>query len=86
LTTIDKRAESEAETLVSQLQSLIKIPSVSAKNQSLQECAILVSTMMTNAGIKAELLYLNEGKGDKSHPAPPLVFGQINSKSNLIKK
>ena len=82
MTTVDKQIESETDNLVSQLQSLIKIPSVSAKNQSLQECAILVSTIMNNAGIKAELLHLGEEKGDKSHQAPPIVFGQINSKFN----
>ena len=86
MTTVDKQIESETDNLVSQLQSLIKIPSVSAKNQSLQECAILVSTIMNNAGIKAELLHLGEEKDDKSHQAPPIVFGQINSKSNPSSK
>jgi acetylornithine deacetylase/succinyl-diaminopimelate desuccinylase-like protein len=41
---------------------------------------------MNNAGIKAELLHLGEEKGDKSHQAPPIVFGQINSKSNPSSK
>lgn len=86
MTAVDKQIESETDNLVSQLQSLIKIPSVSAKNQSLQECAILVSTIMNNAGIKAELLHLGEEKGDKSQQAPPIVFGQINSKSNPTSK
>jgi acetylornithine deacetylase/succinyl-diaminopimelate desuccinylase-like protein len=43
----------------------------------------LVSTIMNGAGIKAELLYLTEEeKTDKTRPVPPIVFGQINSKSN----
>ena len=84
---IDKRVETELDNLVSQLQSLIKIPSVSAKNQSLDECAILVSTILNNAGIKSELLYLNdEGKTDKKKSVPPIVFGQLNSKSNPSRK
>jgi acetylornithine deacetylase/succinyl-diaminopimelate desuccinylase-like protein len=83
LSTIDKRIETELDNLISQLQGLIKIPSVSAKNQSLDECAILVSTILNNAGIKSELLYLNEeGKTDKKKSVPPIVFGQLNSKSN----
>lgn len=75
--------ESELDNLISQLQSLIRIPSVSAKNQSLDECAILVSTILNSAGIKSELLYLKEGgKPDKKVSVPPIVFGQLNSKSN----
>ncbi len=80
---IDKMVESELDNLISQLQSLIRIPSVSAKNQSLDECAILVSTILNSAGIKSELLYLKEGgKPDKKVSVPPIVFGQLNSKSN----
>jgi acetylornithine deacetylase/succinyl-diaminopimelate desuccinylase-like protein len=82
LTAIGKRVESELDSLVSQLQGLIKIPSVSAKNQSLDECAILVSTIMNNAGIKSELLYLNEEQKTDKKSVPPIVFGQLNSKSN----
>lgn len=82
MTSIEKRIEADTDNVVSQLQTLIKIPSVSAKNQSLEECAILVSSIMNNAGIKAELLYLNNDKSTKSRPVPPIVFGQINSKSN----
>jgi acetylornithine deacetylase/succinyl-diaminopimelate desuccinylase-like protein len=83
LAAIDKMVETELDNLISQLQGLIRIPSVSAKNQSLDECAILVSTILNSAGIKSELLYLNDGgKTDKKMPVPPIVFGQINSKSN----
>jgi acetylornithine deacetylase/succinyl-diaminopimelate desuccinylase-like protein len=83
LAAIDKLVESELDNLISQLQSLIRIPSVSAKNQSLDECAILVSTILNSAGIKSELLYLNEGgKSDNKISVPPIVFGQLNSKSN----
>jgi acetylornithine deacetylase/succinyl-diaminopimelate desuccinylase-like protein len=83
LAAIDKLVESELDSFISQLQSLIRIPSVSAKNQSLDECAILVSTILNSAGIKSELLYLNEGgKSDNKISVPPIVFGQLNSKSN----
>ena len=80
MTTINKRVDTDVEYLVSHLQELIRIPSVSAKNQFLEECAKLVSKIMNDAGIKAELLYLEEDV--KSGKIPPIVFGQVKSRSN----
>ena len=74
MTTINKRVDTDVEYLVSNLQELIRIPSVSAKNQFLEECAKLVSKIMNDAGIKAELLYLEEDV--KSEKIPPIVFGR----------
>ena len=80
MTAISKRVDSDVEYLVSNLQELIRIPSVSAKNQFLEECAKLVSKIMNDAGIWAELLYLEEGV--KSEKIPPIVFGEVKSRSN----
>jgi len=61
--------------IVSDLQLLIRQPSVSAKNEGLEECAKLVCNMMKKSGIKSELLRLKKG-------VPPLVYGEIRSKKN----
>jgi acetylornithine deacetylase/succinyl-diaminopimelate desuccinylase-like protein len=63
-------------TLVSDLQALIRQPSVSAKKVGLVECASLVAGTMKNAGIKSEVLYLDD-KG-----IPPIVYGEVKSRSN----
>ena len=60
--------------LISDLQTLIRQPSVSAKNEGIEKCAQLVSKMLRKSGIKSEILRL---KG-----ASPLVYGEIKSKKN----
>ncbi len=67
--------------LISDLQLLIRQPSVSARSEGLFECANLVANMMTKAGIETEILCINDAKDGKK-PIPPLVYGEINSKSN----
>ena len=66
--------------LISDLQKLIKIPSVSARKQNLEECAKEIVAMMKRIGIDAELIYLEDDKYN-SVP-PPLVYGEVKSKSN----
>ena len=66
--------------LISDLQKLIKIPSVSARKQNLEECAKEIVAMMKRIGIDAELIYLEDDKNN-SVP-PPLVYGEVKSKSN----
>lgn len=65
--------------LISDLQKLIKIPSVSARNQNLEECAKEIVAMMKRIGINAELIYFDD---DQKNSAPPLVYGEVKSKSN----
>ncbi|MER3408394.1 MAG: acetylornithine deacetylase [Nitrososphaera sp.] len=64
--------------LVSDLQTLIRQPSVSAKKVGLVECANLVAATMQKAGIKSEVLYLD----DDDKTVPPIVFGEVRSKAN----
>jgi acetylornithine deacetylase/succinyl-diaminopimelate desuccinylase-like protein len=75
---------SEIDLFVSDLQSLIRQPSVSARKQGLSECANLIAMIMQRAGIKSELLYLDKD-GSKSEnlegAAPPIVYGEVKSKS-----
>ncbi|HJT10778.1 MAG TPA: M20/M25/M40 family metallo-hydrolase [Candidatus Nitrosotalea sp.] len=61
--------------LISDLQKLIRQPSVSAKNLGLEECASLVVKIMKKSGIKAEILRLGKG-------IPPAVYGEVMSKKN----
>jgi len=64
--------------LISDLQTLIRQPSVSAKNEGLEECARLVAKIMRNSGIRSEILYLRKG-------VPPVVYGEVKSKQNTKK-
>ena len=64
--------------LLNDLQTLIKQPSISAKNEGIEECSILVSKMLKKAGVTSEILRLNKN-------AAPLVFGEVKSKSNPSK-
>ena len=45
--------------MISDLKTLINIPSVSAKDQNLVECAEAVSALMNRVGIKSEIIYLD---------------------------
>jgi acetylornithine deacetylase/succinyl-diaminopimelate desuccinylase-like protein len=73
---IDSLVDDEMPGLVSDLQALIRQPSVSAKKQGLVECANLVAETMRKAGISSEVLYLD----DKS--IAPIVFGEVTSRSH----
>ncbi len=61
--------------LVSDLQTLIRQPSVSAKNLGLEECSRLIVKMMKKSGIHAEILYTKKG-------VPPAIYGEVKSKQN----
>jgi acetylornithine deacetylase/succinyl-diaminopimelate desuccinylase-like protein len=76
LSAINALVDSEMGSLVSDLQTLIRQPSVSAKKQGLVECANLVAQIMRKAGINSEVLYLD----DKT--VAPAVYGEVKSKSN----
>lgn len=61
--------------LISDLQRLIRQPSVSAKNLGLEECARLVAQTMKKSGIKSEILRIGKG-------IPPAVYGEVRSRKN----
>lgn len=61
--------------LISELQILIRQPSVSAKNEGIEECAKLVAKIMKKSGIYSEILYLKKG-------IAPVVYGEVRSKKN----
>ena len=82
--------------LISDLQLLIRQPSVSAKNNGVVECSRLVKKIMEKAGIKTELLFPQQKNAiykdnnfntvtaeiDKDHFSPPVVYGEVKSKRN----
>ena len=79
MTLIASRVDSDIETLTSQLQQLIRVPSVSAKKQlTVTKCAELVSKIMSDSGLSSELLKL-DGNSDQ---VSPIVYGEVKSKSN----
>ncbi|MCY4490467.1 MAG: M20/M25/M40 family metallo-hydrolase [Thaumarchaeota archaeon] len=61
--------------VISDLQTLIRQPSISAKNEGIEECAVLVGKILKSSGITSEILRLGKN-------APPIVYGEIISKSN----
>lgn len=79
MTSNDIFLNGEINELASDLQKLIRIPSVSARNQNLEECAKEIAEMMKRIGISSELIYLDS---DEKNTVPPIVYGEIKSKSN----
>ncbi len=73
-----KYVDSHMDELVSDLQTLIRQPSVSAKNEGIEECAKLVQKLLKKAGVKSEILRLKKG-------IAPIVYGEIKSKQNPSK-
>lgn len=69
-----KHIDSHMPRLVSELQTLIQQPSVSAKNEGIEECAQLVKKILEKSGIKSEILRLKN--------VAPLVYGEVKSKKN----
>jgi acetylornithine deacetylase/succinyl-diaminopimelate desuccinylase-like protein len=70
-----KHVDFHMDELVSDLQMLIRQPSVSAKNEGVEECAVLVQKLLKKSGVKSKILRLKKG-------VAPIVFGEIKSKQN----
>jgi acetylornithine deacetylase/succinyl-diaminopimelate desuccinylase-like protein len=85
---IDIAVDSEMNNLVSDLQRLIRQPSVAARKQGITECVSLITSIMNNAGINAEILYLdqnirsNGSVHDGDIIVNPIVYGEVKSKAN----
>ena len=73
--TVTKYVDSHMDGLISDLQMLIRQPSVSAKNEGIEECAKLVQKLLKKSGVKSEILRLKKG-------IAPIVYGEIQSKKN----
>ena len=65
-----KYVDSNINDLISDLQTLIRQPSVSAKNEGIEECAKLVKKLLKKSGLKPEILRLKKG-------VAPIVYGEI---------
>ena len=70
-----KFIDQNKDSLLKDLQTLIHHPSISAKNEGIEECSILVSKILKKSGIKSEILQLGKN-------AAPLVYGEVKSKNN----
>ena len=57
---LDSFINSNMHNVITDLQQLIRQPSVSARHEGLEECAHLVCDIMSRAGITAEVLYLRK--------------------------
>jgi len=73
-----KHVDTHMDDLISDLQTLIRQPSVSAKNEGIEECAKLVQRLLKKSGITSEILWLKKG-------VAPIVYGEIKSKQNPTK-
>ncbi|MFZ8908292.1 MAG: M20/M25/M40 family metallo-hydrolase [Nitrosopumilaceae archaeon] len=73
-----KHVDANMNGLISDLQTLIRQPSVSAKNEGIEECAKLVKKILIKSGISAEILRLKKG-------VAPIVYGEIKSKKQNSK-
>lgn len=67
--------DSHMENLISDLQTLIRQPSVSAKNEGIEECAKLVQKILKKSGISSEILRLKKN-------VAPIVYGEVKSTQN----
>ena len=72
---IFKFIDNNLNELISELQILIRQPSISAKNEGIEECAKLVAKTLKKSGISSEILRLKKG-------VAPLIFGEVKSKQN----
>jgi len=72
---IFKFVDNNLNELISELQTLIRQPSVSAKNEGIEECAKLVSKIFKKSGINSEILRIKKG-------VAPVVFAEVKSKKN----
>ena len=72
-----KHIDAHMNNLISDLQTLIRQPSVSAKNEGIEECAQLVKKILEKSGIKSEILRLKN--------VAPIVYGEVKSKKNPTK-
>ena len=73
-----KHIDSNLNNLILDLQTLIRQPSVSAKNEGIEECAKIVKKLLKKSGLKSEILRLKKG-------VAPIVYGEITSKQNPTK-
>jgi acetylornithine deacetylase/succinyl-diaminopimelate desuccinylase-like protein len=69
-------------SLLSDLQTLVRQPSISFKKEGLEECATLVSSIMRQSGIYSTLLRHDDTSLYNRSTIPPIVYGEVKSKSN----
>jgi acetylornithine deacetylase/succinyl-diaminopimelate desuccinylase-like protein len=73
--------DAEMGHLVTDLQTLIKQPSISAKNEGIIDCARVVAQLMKNAGIQTEILTLDRRGEREDEAIAPVIYGEVKSKA-----
>ena len=63
--------DAHVDSFVGDLVKLVKQPSVSAKSEGIEECAVLVEKMLQETGFSTKII-----RGEKGHP---VVYGEIRS-------
>jgi len=66
--------DAHADSFVEDLVKLVKQPSVSAKGEGIEECAILVQKMLQEIGVSTKII-----RGERGHP---VVYGEIRSEKS----
>jgi acetylornithine deacetylase/succinyl-diaminopimelate desuccinylase-like protein len=75
--------DSDIKGLLSDLQTLVRQPSISSKKEGLEECANLVSNIMRKSGIYSTVFYYDTSTPyNRKSTIPPIVYGEVKSKSN----
>ena len=72
---IFKYIDKNLDNFILDLKKLIQQPSVSAKNEGIEECAILVKKILEKSGIKSDILRIGKN-------IAPVVYGEVKSKQN----
>ena len=67
-------ADKHKNKFVSELEEIVKQPSISAQNIGLKECAELVRNKMSELGIKTRLIPISG--------APSIVYGEMSGEKN----
>jgi acetylornithine deacetylase/succinyl-diaminopimelate desuccinylase-like protein len=95
LSKLNLHVDSSSDDIIADLKLIIRQPSVSAVKQGLVECANVVASIMSKAGIATEIMHLynkregidsdsdaeSDSDADSDVP-PPLVHGEVKSKAN----
>jgi acetylornithine deacetylase/succinyl-diaminopimelate desuccinylase-like protein len=73
MTSIDQYIEEHLDESIAELSKLCEIPSVAAKNQSMEECAEFVAKLLEERGFETEVMPTG---------GPPVVYGEQKGKAD----
>ena len=83
---IDLPINPDIDDILIDLQRIIKKPSVSTKDQGLQDCANLILQIMNKDGINAKLLYLDTDEEEEVFDNNSKIYTNSSSINNSPSK